>query len=158
MRSNAGFTCTIEYCWLDRALVEPQLLLRADAFGDVLEIDREPVRRRVRSDFVPDPVAQRIFEIVHRLVLGHRFVQLAIALGARTFGEELPAHASDQTARAHAEDLLGLFVEVREAPFAVHRHECVADAFEDLAGIERRCDRLFGLQITLQNPALAGFT
>jgi hypothetical protein len=64
-------------------------------------------------------------------------VESAIALRSSTFGKELPAHAPEQAARSHAEDLLGLGIEIGKPPLAVDRHESIADAFKDLPRIQR---------------------
>jgi hypothetical protein len=80
-------------------------------------------------------------------------VQSAVAVRSRSFGKEVPAHAAEQASRAHPEDLLRLGVEVRETPLAIDSHESIADAFEDLAGVQRTGYALLGLFGRVQDAA-----
>ena len=125
----------------DGPLVQPHLLLGGHAFGHIAEIDGKTVPMRIYLHLVPDAEAQRILQILDFAPFGHRLLQLPVTRRAQSFGEEIPAVATDQAARTHPKDLLGLRIEVREPPLPIHRDERIADAFEDLGGIEGAVER-----------------
>ena len=113
------------------ALAHP--LLGPPPLPDVVEVDREAVRRGVGAHLEPR-VAGRI-ELLepHRHLLGHRPPVLPEERRADRVGIRVPDAAPEQLLPPAPQELLRLAVHVGEPLLAVEREEAVADGLEDVA-------------------------
>ncbi len=126
-----------------------QLLTRRAGGGDVAEVHRQPVVRRVAVD--AEPGLQRRVEGLEGdpRFTAHRTLVTAVEDRAHPLGVDVPQHTPEHGVARARPQALGLAVDVGEAPVAVDGEESVADAFERVAQPLRQLLRFQRRQLAL---------
>src|SRR5690606_14645820 len=114
-------------------LVLAQRLRRAVAVRDILEMDGQPARRRIRLDLEvstwPD---ERFRGEPDGDAVGDRAVELRVRPRAHQPGERLPEMRADQLLARPIDEGRAPGVDVHDAPLAVEGEVAVGDPLEDL--------------------------
>jgi hypothetical protein len=109
--------------------------LRLLGFGDIAEIDRQPVLRRISTDSDPHPQRWVVLFEAHGYLLRQSLAVLLIELRVDGFGELVPQVLPKELLFFSVQDSLCFRIQVDKAPLVIQGEEGVSNTLEDASDV-----------------------